>query len=53
MPKMYRFVVTVYDEDDQEVATSTHEEEFEDDQEAKQKFEQKETAARGTGKGKR
>jgi hypothetical protein len=52
MPRHYRLVVTMYDEDDQQVATSTHEEIYEDDQEAKQRFEQKEKAARGAGKGK-
>jgi hypothetical protein len=50
MPKQYRIVVTMYDDSGEEVATSTHEETYEDDQQAKQRFEQKEKAAKGSGK---
>lgn len=53
MPKSYRIVVTMVDEEGQEVASTTHDETYEDDQEAREQFEQKEQAARRTGKGRR
>jgi len=47
MPKQYRIVVTMYDDSGEEVTTSTHEEEYEDDQQAKQEFDRKEKAFKG------
>lgn len=50
MPKRYRIEMSIYDENDQQVATESHEEEYDDDEQAKRKFEDKENAARRTGK---
>ena len=51
MPKQYRIMVTMYDETDTEISSSTHEETYENDQQARAKFDQKDRAARDTGKG--
>lgn len=51
MPKQYRVVVTLFDDAGDEVATSTHEETYEDDQQAQQLFELKDQAAQAAGKG--
>lgn len=51
MPKHYRIMVAMYDEDDQEIASSSHEETYDDNEDPRQKFQEKEKAARGAGKG--
>jgi hypothetical protein len=51
MPKHYRIMIAMFDEDDQEIASSSHEETYEDDDNPREKFEQKEKAARGAAKG--
>lgn len=49
MPKAYRVVVAIYDEDGREIEVSEHEEDYEDDHEAQRALEEKARAARDSG----
>lgn len=53
MPKHYRIVMTVYDEDnnDRVVDSDTHKETYPDNMNADRKIREKFDAARGTGRG--
>lgn len=50
MPKRYTIEMSIYDESKVQVATDSHEEEYDDNEQAKKKFEEKERAARKAGK---
>ena len=50
MPKRYTVEIRILDED-AELASDTHEEKYDDDQQAKEKFDDKARAARKAGKG--
>ena len=51
MPKRYSVEMRIFDEKQVEVASDSHEEEYDDDEQAKEKFEDKARDARKAGKG--
>lgn len=52
MPKRYRIEMSIYHEkSNKQVATRTHPEKYESEEQAKERFEKKVTAAREAGKG--
>lgn len=51
MPRHYRIMISIQDEDDKEIDSSVHEEDYEDDDEARRRFQEKSQAARGAGRG--
>lgn len=51
MPRHYRIMISIQDEDENEIDSSVHEEDYEDDDEARSKFGEKAQAARRTGTG--
>ena len=52
MPKRYRVEISIYDQQSNiQVATTSHEEQYEDEEQAKQKFEEKKMAVHKAGKG--
>lgn len=50
MPKRYRIALVLYDEDDTQLREDSHEEMYDDDDEASEKFGEKQRAARNAGK---
>ena len=50
MPKRYRIALVLYDEDDTQLREDSHEEMYDDDTEASEKFGEKQRAARKAGK---
>jgi len=50
MPKRYTVEMRIFDEENAELASNSHEEEYDDDKQAKEKFEDKARAARKAGK---
>ena len=51
MPKRYTVEMRITDEQQVEVASDSHEENYDDDKKAKEQFEDKARAARKAGKG--
>lgn len=50
VPKRYRIALVLYDEDDTQLREDSHEEMYDDDTEASEKFGEKQRAARKAGK---
>ena len=51
MPKRYTVEIRIYDDESTELASDSYEEEYNDDKQAKEKFDDKARAARKAGKG--
>jgi hypothetical protein len=51
MPKRWRIVLTLFDDEGNELTSDSHTERYNDEAEARAKFDEKDRAAKGAGKG--